>query len=114
MRDASVVRIGVAGVALMTPLAGCGSETAKESASSTAESASPGKYATSVEANAPNRVNLEVQVTDRTTVRLDDCKSTGEAGLTESGDSVCGTFTIADNHTSASRAFVATLEATAP
>lgn len=74
------------------------------------EDAVGGDYTTSVETGAPNRVNLEVHVTDRTTVQVDANKSTGEATLTESGQQVCGTFTIADNHTSASGSFVAPVE----
>lgn len=74
------------------------------------QDAGTGDYTTSVDTAAPNRLNLDVHVTGRTTVNVDSNTATGEAQLTDSGDTVCGAFEIADKHTSASGVFVAAVE----
>lgn len=75
--------------------------------------AGSGDYTTSVEGAAPNRLDLELHVTNRTTVQLDSHRAVGEAQLTDSGSQVCGSFTIEDKWTSATGTFVAAVESEA-
>ncbi|WP_246540817.1 hypothetical protein [Mycobacterium spongiae] len=70
-----------------------------------ARSADSGNYSTAANPSDPNTVDLSIRVTGRTTVQLS--QPTGEAQLVNNTNAVCGTFTLADQWTEASGAFLA-------